>query len=74
MTTEVSNIKINFFIYNLMINHHVASHPFSWEIPLEIAQMEIELIKNSEIVKKSEFFLCPVARFCSLLFCVARLV
>jgi hypothetical protein len=42
MTTEVSNIKINFFIYNLMINHHVASHPFSWEIPVEFAQMEID--------------------------------
>jgi len=47
----------------------VASHPFSLEIPEEFAQMEIDFShKNSEIVKKSEFFYALVARFCSLLY------
>jgi len=47
----------------------LASYPFSWEIPVEFAQMEIDFRnKNSEIVKKSEFFYALVARFCSLFF------
>jgi hypothetical protein len=36
-----------------------ASHPFSWEIPVEFAQMEIDFSKKKlRILTKSEFF-CP---------------
>ena len=34
---------------------------------------ELDKTKNSEIVKKSEFFYALVASFCSLLFCMARI-